>query len=72
MTVSLPYLGLLAGFMGFVRWNGGIVLGDRSNHVPVLHVVQLFYFVAFSAGMSLFAILGTVPIARLIRRPTLR
>ncbi|KAG0320966.1 glucosyltransferase [Podila horticola] len=71
VTVSLPYLGLLAGFMGFVRWNGGIVLGDRSNHVPVLHVVQLFYFVAFSAGMSLFAILGTVPIARLIRRPTL-
>ncbi|KAG0027264.1 hypothetical protein BGZ82_009069 [Podila clonocystis] len=59
VTVSLPYLGLLAGFVGFVRWNGGIVLGDRSNHVPVLHVVQLLYFVAFSAGMSLFAILAT-------------
>ncbi|KAG0353341.1 glucosyltransferase [Podila minutissima] len=72
VAVSLPYLGLLAGFVSFVRWNGGIVLGDRSNHVPVLHVVQLFYFVAFSAGMSLFAILGTVPMARLIRRPTLK
>ncbi|KAF9213903.1 glucosyltransferase [Podila verticillata] len=72
IAMALPYLGLLAGFVGFVRWNGGIVLGDRSNHVPVLHVVQLFYFVAFSAGMSLFAILGTVPMARLIRQPTLR
>ncbi|KAG0085506.1 glucosyltransferase [Podila epicladia] len=72
VSVSLPYLGLLAGFVNFVRWNRGIVLGDRSNHVPALHVVQLLYFVAFSAGMSLFAILGTVPMARLIRRPTPR
>lgn len=72
IAMASPYLGLLAGFMGFVLWNGGIVLGDRSNHVPVLHVVQLFYFVAFSAGMSFFAILGTVPIARLVRQPTLR
>lgn len=72
ITMALPYLSLLAGFMGFVQWNGGIVLGDRSNHVPVLHVVQLFYFVAFSAGMSVFAILGTVPMARLIRGPTFR
>lgn len=72
IAMTLPYLGLLAGFVGFVRWNGGIVLGDHSNHVPVLHIVQLFYFAAFSAGMSFFAILGTVPIARLIRQPTLR
>ncbi|KAF9126412.1 glucosyltransferase [Mortierella sp. 14UC] len=72
ITISLPYLGLLAGFAAFVKWNGGIVLGDRSNHVPSLHVVQLFYFAAFSAGMSMFAILGVVPVARLIRKPTLR
>ncbi|KAG0077702.1 glucosyltransferase [Linnemannia elongata] len=72
ITISLPYLGLLAGFAAFVKWNGGIVLGDRSNHIPSMHVVQLFYFAAFSAGMSMFAILGVVPVARLIRRPTFK
>ncbi|KAI8601738.1 glucosyltransferase [Dissophora ornata] len=70
LAMALPYLGLLAGFAAFVKWNGGIVLGDRSNHVPVLHVVQLFYFVAFTAGLSIFAILGTVPFARLLRIPS--
>lgn len=49
-----------------------LVIGDRSNHIPSLHVVQLFYFAAFSAGMSMFAILGVVPVARLIRRPTFK
>ncbi|KAF9921215.1 glucosyltransferase [Linnemannia zychae] len=72
LFISAPYLGLLAGFAAFIKWNGGIVLGDRSNHVPTLHVVQLFYFVAFSAGMSAFAILGTVPLNRLIRRSSSR
>lgn len=100
ITISLPYLGLLAGFAAFVKWNGGIVLGkhftfmfatrilvnclegityprafyigDRSNHIPSMHVVQLFYFAIFSAGMSMFAILGVVPVARLIRRPTFK
>ncbi|KAF9099015.1 glucosyltransferase [Mortierella sp. GBA35] len=72
IAISLPYLGLLAAFGAFVKWNEGIVLGDRSNHVPSLHVVQLFYFVAFSAGMSTFAVLGVVPLARLFRKPTLR
>ncbi|KAG9062105.1 glucosyltransferase [Linnemannia hyalina] len=72
ITISLPYLGLLAGFAAFVKWNGGIVLGDRSNHIPSMHVMQLFYFAVFSAGMSMFAILGVVPVARLIRRPTFK
>ncbi|GJJ76731.1 alpha-1,2-glucosyltransferase [Entomortierella parvispora] len=72
LVVAIPYLGLLGGFVAFVRWNGGIVLGDRSNHVPVMHVVQLFYFAVFSAGMSIFAILGAVPIARLLKWPNAR
>jgi len=33
----------------FVVLNKGIVIGDRSNHVPILHVPQLFYYLAFSA-----------------------
>ncbi|CAO3565181.1 unnamed protein product [Mortierella alpina] len=69
VMMALPNLGLLAGFIAFVKWNGGIVLGDKSNHVPSAHVVQLFYFAVFSAGMSVFAILGGVPLARLLKRP---
>ncbi|KAF9399002.1 glucosyltransferase [Mortierella sp. AD011] len=72
VAMAIPYLGLLAGFSAFIKWNGGIVLGDRSNHVPIMHIVQLFYFAAFSAGMSIFAILGAVPLARLLRRINLR
>ncbi|KAG0254461.1 glucosyltransferase [Mortierella polycephala] len=72
MVMATPYLTLLAGFGAFVRWNGGIVLGDRSNHVATVHVVQLFYFVAFASGMSIFAILGSVPIARLLKTPSPR
>jgi alpha-1,2-glucosyltransferase len=41
LMVSTPYLGLLGGFVVFVRWNGGIVLGKaflypRSNDVALL------------------------------------
>jgi len=54
-------------FGAFVIWNGGIVLGtftgddknmsnillgDKKNHIPVVHIPQLFYFVAFA---TLFA-----------------
>ena len=31
VTISLPYLGLLAGFAAFVKWNGGIVLGKADT-----------------------------------------
>ncbi|KAG0254726.1 glucosyltransferase [Actinomortierella ambigua] len=70
IVTSAPYLGLLAAFGAFVRWNGGIVLGDRSNHVPHFHLVQLLYFVAFSAGMSFFVLMGVLPIKRILRPPS--
>ncbi|KAG0359270.1 putative Dol-P-Glc:Glc(2)Man(9)GlcNAc(2)-PP-Dol alpha-1,2-glucosyltransferase [Gamsiella multidivaricata] len=72
LGMAMPYLGLLAGFAAFVKWNDGIVLGDRSNHIPTVHAVQLFYFVAFTAGLSIFAILGAVPLARLLKKPSPR
>ena len=28
------------------------MLGDRSNHVPVLHVPQVYYFVAFATAFA--------------------
>ncbi|KIM85467.1 glycosyltransferase family 59 protein [Piloderma croceum F 1598] len=42
----IPYASVLALFLAFVKWNGGIVLGDKSNHIPSLHVPQLYYFLA--------------------------
>jgi len=44
----VPYALVVAGFGAFVVWNGGIVLGDKSNHVPALHIPQLYYFIAFA------------------------
>lgn len=44
----IPYASILVLFGAFVGWNGGIALGDKSNHVPTLHVPQLYYFIAFS------------------------
>ncbi|KAH8997481.1 glucosyltransferase [Lactarius akahatsu] len=48
----VPYTPLFASFGGFVVWNGGVVLGDKSNHVPSLHIPQLYYFIAFATIMG--------------------
>ncbi|PPQ92704.1 hypothetical protein CVT25_014011 [Psilocybe cyanescens] len=42
----IPYTLVLAVFGAFVVWNEGIVLGDKSNHIPSFHIPQLYYFVA--------------------------
>lgn len=39
---------LIVLFAKFVYSNNGIVLGDKSNHKPCLHIVQLFYFSVFA------------------------
>ncbi|ORY30249.1 DIE2/ALG10 family-domain-containing protein, partial [Naematelia encephala] len=49
LRVVVPYLPTFLGFIIFLRWNGGIVLGHKELHKPVLHTPQLFYFVAFSS-----------------------
>jgi len=46
LSSFIPYSLVLLAFGGFIIWNGGIVLGDKSNHVPVLHIPQIYYFVA--------------------------
>jgi alpha-1,2-glucosyltransferase len=37
-------VGLLAAF---AKYNDGIVLGDRSNHVAIMHFPQVLYFTLF-------------------------
>lgn len=71
-----PYVAGFVGFLAFVVWNGGIVLGqsvsinplsnlpnwysldgprltgDKSNHVPAIHIPQLYYGVAFATAFG--------------------
>ncbi|KAJ3513055.1 hypothetical protein NLJ89_g3163 [Agrocybe chaxingu] len=46
LPAFVPYTLVVAAFGAFVVWNGGVVLGDKSNHIPALHIPQLYYFVA--------------------------
>ncbi|KAI1455975.1 glycosyltransferase family 59 protein [Annulohypoxylon moriforme] len=50
-----PHLIVLGFFVGFVVWNGGVVLGDKSNHVATIHLAQMLYiwplFAFFSAPL---------------------
>ncbi|KAF7396508.1 hypothetical protein HZH66_007370 [Vespula vulgaris] len=42
-----PYIIVGVIFLIFLIWNGGIVVGDHTAHVPVIHISQLFYFSVF-------------------------
>ena len=44
-----PLLTVPVLFAAFVVENRGIVVGDRSNHEPTLHLVQPLYFALFAA-----------------------
>ncbi|TFK57605.1 glucosyltransferase [Heliocybe sulcata] len=44
----VPYGVVVALFAVFVVLNGGIVLGDKSNHIPAFHIPQVYYFVGFT------------------------
>ena len=47
-----PHLTLLGTFASFVVWNGGVVLGDKSNHTAGLHVPQMLYLWPFMMFFS--------------------
>ncbi|QRV91531.1 alpha-1,2-glucosyltransferase [Ceratobasidium sp. AG-Ba] len=59
MAIAWPYVMPIIGFASFVFWNGGIVLGDKSNHVPALHVPQIYYFTAFASCFGLPVLAST-------------
>ncbi|PYH87337.1 alpha-1,2 glucosyltransferase alg10 [Aspergillus ellipticus CBS 707.79] len=40
---AIPYLLILAGFGGFVFWNGGVVLGHKEFHTAGVHLPQMLY-----------------------------
>ncbi|KAI5275721.1 hypothetical protein E4T47_01233 [Aureobasidium subglaciale] len=72
-----PYVLVLGFFGSFVLWNGGVVLGDKSNHVATLHLPQMLYIWAytsfFSFGLTypffaqgLLAVFATVPLVAIL------
>ncbi|KAK0654130.1 Dol-P-Glc:Glc(2)Man(9)GlcNAc(2)-PP-Dol alpha-1 [Lasiodiplodia hormozganensis] len=59
-----PYAVLIFLFGAFVAWNGGVVLGDKSNHIATLHTPQMLYIwpyiLFFSFPILLPSILSTL------------
>ncbi|CAD6576562.1 MAG: glucosyltransferase [Tremellales sp. Tagirdzhanova-0007] len=53
VKVILPYIPTFLSFLIFLKWNDGIVLGHKELHQPVIHLPQMFYFVAFASVMLL-------------------
>ncbi|GAA5824237.1 hypothetical protein JCM3770_004342 [Rhodotorula araucariae] len=53
LPILAAYLPVFGAAAAFVKWNGGIVLGDKANHVPTIHVAQVYYCIAF-AGVFFF------------------
>lgn len=58
----LPYATLLLGFAAFILWNGGVVLGDKSNHVASLHLPQMLYLWVYFAFFSFPAMLPSIAV----------
>ncbi|CAI2187505.1 1087_t:CDS:2, partial [Funneliformis geosporum] len=65
-TIFFPYFLIFSSFIAFLIWNGGIVLGDKSNHTAVLHIPQIFYFISFTTIFSAPIILKVDYVDRLI------
>jgi alpha-1,2-glucosyltransferase len=57
LLAILPQLTILFLFAVFVVWNGGVVLGDKSNHVATIHTPQMLYVCAYILFFSFPVIL---------------
>ncbi|TDZ34078.1 Dol-P-Glc:Glc(2)Man(9)GlcNAc(2)-PP-Dol alpha-1,2-glucosyltransferase [Colletotrichum trifolii] len=59
-----PHIATMGLFAGFVAWNGGVVLGDKSNHVATIHLAQMLYiwplFAFFSFPLFLPSLVGVL------------
>lgn len=39
-----------AAFAAFVYRNGGVAVGDKEHHTPVMHLMQIPYLLLFTGG----------------------
>ncbi|KAK1948496.1 Dol-P-Glc:Glc(2)Man(9)GlcNAc(2)-PP-Dol alpha-1 [Phytophthora citrophthora] len=56
LLIVWPFVLIVGCFIGFLVTNGGIVVGDKSNHEVTFHGAQVLYFIAVAAsgfGLSL-------------------
>eukprot|EP00644_Phytophthora_capsici_P005875 jgi/Phyca11/13101/fgenesh1_pg.PHYCAscaffold_2_\ len=56
VLIVWPFVLIVGCFIGFLLTNGGIVVGDKSNHEVTFHGAQVLYFIAVAAsgfGLSL-------------------
>ncbi|KAF2718244.1 glycosyltransferase family 59 protein [Polychaeton citri CBS 116435] len=69
-----PFIVLISSFIGFVVWNGGVVLGDKSNHVATLHLPQMLYiwpYIVFFSWPLVYSSLLVPPLAIVTKFTTL-
>lgn len=74
IRILQPFIGLVLAFATFILINGGVVLGDKSNHVPQLHTPQLLYlwpFLVFFSWPFVYQHLVRVPLTFLARLPSI-
>ncbi|KAM0286516.1 hypothetical protein ACHAQH_000944 [Verticillium albo-atrum] len=68
-----PHVAIMGCFVSFIVWNGGVVLGDKSNHIATIHLPQMLYiwpfFAFFSAPLFVPSILGVLRDISWIFRP---
>ena len=56
----LPYMLVCVSFLLCIIWNGGIVLGDRSQHKITLHFSQISYFVLLAGVFTWYQMLSSI------------
>lgn len=72
LAALAPYLTLILIFTGFVLWNGGVVLGDKGNHIATLHLPQMLYiwpYITFFSWPLIYQYLLTIPFGLLAKLP---
>ena len=72
IKILQPFIALIAAFGTFILINGGVVLGDKSNHVPAIHTPQLLYlwpYLCFFSWPFAYQHLIRVPLTFLARLP---
>ena len=73
LTLALmPYLTVIGFFANFIIWNGGVVLGDKGNHVATLHLPQMLYIwplFSFVSWPILYPYLATLPVVLFAKLP---